>query len=155
MYVKSRGHRPRLPGDGVRTRLQDGESEASVDPGFSESHEIPVRRSAWPKVLLIGVVGVAAYLIFFRDGAPKSTPNHTTAPGWNDLIACSETSSLDGTKSLSLGEDGTATLREEGADGKDRGTTGKWSFDATSKRYAVITNTRLQVITRFSPAVAR
>jgi hypothetical protein len=112
---------------------------------------VPVKTRLWPKVLLIGSIAAAVYLIFFREDTHKSAPNRPTTPGWTDLILCSETISLDGKKTLSLGDDGTATLTEEGDDKKENAIKGKWSYDAKSQRYAVTTNGMTTTYTIASP----
>ena len=74
---------------------------------------------------------------------PEKVP---TALGWDDLISCSDSASLDGTRRLSMSENGHATLYESHGSSdrrKDHETTpreGAWSFDEISKRYLVVLN---------------
>lgn len=74
---------------------------------------------------------------------PERTP---TAPGWDDLISCSYSTSLDGTKRLSIFENSHAALFEERGPADRKGDQegpsieGTWSFDQISKRYLVVFN---------------
>jgi hypothetical protein len=60
-------------------------------------------------------------------------------PGWDELLDCSYTKSLDGTKQLELLDNQTAVLSDTAIkkDGEYRTATGNWEFDQTSKRYAI------------------
>jgi hypothetical protein len=84
--------------------------------------------------------GVAfVYWMFLHR--PERPPS---APGWDDLISCSEATSLDGTRRLSVSENSHAILYEAHgpSDRGERSETisreGTWSFDETSKRYVVV-----------------
>jgi hypothetical protein len=74
---------------------------------------------------------------------PEKVP---TALGWEDLIACSDSTSLDGTRHLFLSENSHATLYEaHGPSDRRRdheiiSKEGTWSLDEISKRYLVVLN---------------
>jgi hypothetical protein len=69
-----------------------------------------------------------------------------TALGWDDLVSCSDSTSLDGTRRLSVSENSHATLYEaHGPSDRRKGhetisREGTWSFDEISKRYLVVLN---------------
>jgi hypothetical protein len=82
-----------------------------------------------------------AYWVFVHG--PEKVP---TVPGWDDLISCSDSTSLDGTRRLSVSENSHATLYEaRGPSDRRKGhetisREGTWSFDEISKRYLVVLN---------------
>jgi len=69
-----------------------------------------------------------------------------TALGWDDLISCSDSTSLDGTRRLSVSGNSNATLYEARGpsdrrrDNEAISKEGTWSFDEISKRYLVVLN---------------
>jgi hypothetical protein len=90
---------------------------------------------------LIGCVALA--FLYWGPKTPKATV--PAVPAWDDLLACSDTISLDGTKHLALWDDHSVLLesehRSKNLDGKhDDSVRGAWSFDEISKRYAVTLN---------------
>ena len=74
---------------------------------------------------------------------PEMVP---TALGWDDLISCSDSTSLDGTRRLSVSGNSNATLYEargpsdRSRDNEAISKEGTWSFDEISKRYLVVLN---------------
>ena len=92
--------------------------------------------------VLCACTGLAfAYWVIVHK--PEKVP---TALGWDDLISCSDSTSLDGTRRLSVSENSHAILYEAHgpSDRGERSETisreGTWSFDETSKRYVVVLN---------------
>jgi hypothetical protein len=80
-------------------------------------------------------------LVFLYRADTSGVTSKTVVPGWDDLILCSELSSLDSLKELSLSEDHQAQFYDKSAaDPKRSKVTGSWSFDQASKRYSVKLN---------------
>jgi hypothetical protein len=69
-----------------------------------------------------------------------------TALGWDDLISCSDSTSLDGTRRLSVSENNNAILYEARGpsdrrrDNETISKEGTWSFDEISKKYLIVLN---------------
>ncbi|MGF6313430.1 hypothetical protein ABIB82_007570 [Bradyrhizobium sp. i1.8.4] len=55
--------------------------------------------------------------------------------GWNELVSCSDMTSLDGTQRMTLSEDQVVSLRDER--GPKSSKSGLWFYDQSSKRYSV------------------
>jgi hypothetical protein len=92
--------------------------------------------------VLCACSGIAfVYWVFVHR--PEIVP---TALGWGDLISCSDSTSLDGTRRLSVSENSHAILYEaHGPSDRRRGNEtiskeGTWSFDEISKRYLLVLN---------------
>jgi hypothetical protein len=93
---------------------------------------------------VLGVsTGIAFICWMFSNRSEREAP---AAPGWDGLISCAYSTSLDGTKRLSVSENSHATLYEE-HEPLDRKQgdeippiEGTWSFDESSKRYLVVLN---------------
>lgn len=90
--------------------------------------------------VLCACSGVAfVYLMF--EHRPAIAP---TALGWNELIYCSDSTSLDGTRRLSFSENSRATLyAAQGSSDRRNGheiisREGTWSFDESSNKYLVV-----------------
>jgi hypothetical protein len=82
-------------------------------------------------------------VIYFRSSTNtvKST-QLLENPGWNNLSACSDATSLDGRKGLGLLSDGRTTVYDnmpikDGETIEDHTTHGTWRFDEASKRYSI------------------
>jgi hypothetical protein len=103
--------------------------------------------------VLCACSGIAfVYWVFVHR--PEIVP---TALGWDDLISCSDSTSLDGTKRLSVSENSHAILYEaHGPSDRRRGNEtiskeGAWSFDQISKRYLVVLNGETRTYLLVSP----
>jgi len=95
----------------------------------------------WGSVLLlICLVGAGLYWAF-RNHSGNQTKD-SLPPGWYDLLDCSYTVSLDGTKELNVFENHGAVLYDKSVkvNGKYRMIDGNWTFDEASKLYAVTLN---------------
>jgi hypothetical protein len=92
---------------------------------------------AWAVIFWTIVIGIVTYAIFFRSRPPIETT--VLPPGWSELGQCTDTTSLDGRKSLSLSDNQVAELteRHDGERPKNSVTQGKWAFDERSKSYTV------------------
>src|SRR5262249_36250296 len=95
----------------------------------------------WAAALVVAFA-VTVYGCFFRSPHELSTiaTLPPAIPGWDDLVACSVTTSLDEKKSLSLSENGQASLQAEDQDGKISFANGEWRYEAASKRYSITLN---------------
>ena len=88
---------------------------------------------------------------------PSARKDWPIFPGWDDLIFCSYVQSFDGTKQLSFSANqfvrfsdyGSSSDRTKGQ--KDVTIDGTWSFDETSKRYAVSLNGETTVYSVIRP----
>jgi len=83
--------------------------------------------------------------MFFRSDHTKKAAAFQLPAEWLDLRGCTETRSFDGTKWLSLSEDKKAELQESlrtelYGKAAQRSSKGEWSYDPSSKRYAVTIN---------------
>jgi hypothetical protein len=75
---------------------------------------------------------LSAYF-YFQTSAPPDGP-----PGWEELILCSELTSIDSKKSLSLSEDFSAELTESIDGGGSKSSKGHWSLlDAEKHLYQI------------------
>lgn len=103
---------------------------------------IPTRqRVPWFNLLIVAAVAVAIYGIFFRGDHASKTDAPPPA-GWLDLLGCTYTRSLDGTKFLSLGDDNGVELQEpappdKSGISKNLRTNGQWTYDEATKKYVV------------------
>jgi hypothetical protein len=94
----------------------------------------------WDKILLVGAgIAALAYCQFKPDVQDGLVSN---VPGWDDLILCSNVTSLDETKTLDLDEDHRAVLNGTPALNAPQNAPppkveGTWSFDPTSKQYSI------------------
>ncbi len=83
--------------------------------------------------LLILGIGVV-YLFFFR-AEPKLPPG---PPGWDDLVLCSELTSIDSKKTLSLNEDFSARLKDSSGTGDPVWSDGRWALlNAGQRAYSI------------------
>jgi hypothetical protein len=117
--------------------------DVPVEPEFVELPQSPSRTRYWRSILIACILGAVVYAIYFRPSpnAIKSTrlPEN---PGWDDLSACSDATSLDGRKGLGLFSDGRASVYDntpikDGETIADHTTDGTWHFDEASKRYSI------------------
>jgi hypothetical protein len=65
----------------------------------------------------------------------SNTPNVPPVPGWDELVACADLVSVDGSKQMKLFENHFVRFFDGGAT-KDVGS-GKWSYFVQSKEYSV------------------
>jgi hypothetical protein len=75
-------------------------------------------------LLLIGLL-LAVYSHFQR---PSASARPEGPPGWDDLILCSELTSIDSKKSLSLNSDFSAELTDSSATSGSKSSKGHWSL---------------------------
>jgi hypothetical protein len=136
--------RPHLPA--FLPQTSDSADEAEFTELFKP------RPSWWSRLKVIGagVFAIMLYLAFASDflgfvfsGRDVAAPPQKPAvPGWNDLEPCAFLTSLDDKKNLALTEEQgvelvESDLDENGVATENRLLQGRWSYDATSKRYSV------------------
>jgi hypothetical protein len=124
--------------DGERRGLS-GDHEPVV-PEFIQLATTPRRqiRHLWP-ILATGAGMLAFYLIYFPEEGAKPRPE-PSPPGWETLLDCAFTTSLDGKKERNLFEDQSAVFYDKttkDGGGKYRTIDGTWSFDQAVKRFVV------------------
>ncbi len=73
---------------------------------------------------LIGSMQVGGYFLIQRSEAATAK----SPPGWDELSPCSELTSIDSTKSLSLNRDFSTRLVDRSSSGKPERTVGTWSL---------------------------
>ena len=117
---------------------------AIIDPPTREE-EPPRKRFPWLNLAGLGVAGIAVYWMFFRGDETKKPSTYDPPMGWLELLGCTGTRSLDGTKWLSLSDDKSAELREllpakKHEKSKERLSNGEWNYDEASKKYIVSIN---------------
>jgi hypothetical protein len=115
------------------------------NPMGSAEHSRSKPRAPWLALILLLIGGVVAYRVFFRTDIGRTHEERTLPAGWLDLSSCSFTRSFDGTKWLTLADDQSAQSREalspeQGKARNERVSTGKWSYDETSKQFSVTLN---------------
>lgn len=128
-------------------------SEDIVDAEFREADDLgpawqssdqprlkPQRR--WGSLLLLLCIGAGTAAYYFFGPEKKAAPKTEWPVGWAELIDCYSTTSLDGKRDLELSEDQHAVLYDKTAqeNGKYRAVDGSWSFDPTTKQYAITLN---------------
>jgi hypothetical protein len=124
------------------------QNQSGINSAWLVSPEMQVRRCTMSACLsnaikvLCACSGIAfVYWVFLHR--PEIVP---TALGWDGLISCSDSTSLDGTRRLSVSENSHAILYEaHRPSDRRRGNEtiskeGTWSFDEISKRYLVVLN---------------
>jgi hypothetical protein len=97
----------------------------------------------WIGVVLLLLAGAFIYGAFFRTNPSPETAQAPPAAGWMELGSCTFTRSFDGRRQMSLEDDQSAEVREpslppqQSKEGDERVSKGRWSYDETSKQYAV------------------
>lgn len=92
-------------------------------------------KTIWPSALLACAIAAGfCTAVLHRSG--NNAAQLVTVPGWDDLVLCADTTSIDGTKELELREDQHAVLRLKKDEG-DQTIEGQWSFNELTKRYSV------------------
>jgi hypothetical protein len=84
---------------------------------------------------VVGGCGMAALLLWILFIKEK-TPATLSPAGWDDLIACSELVSIDGSKRLSLFENHVLKVYDKTATKKTE--SGTWSYREQSKQYSIM-----------------
>lgn len=106
-----------------------------VEPDFIELPKPQSRmRYLWP--IFWGCAGLG--IIYLTLDRHKAVEQRVKLPGWTNLLPCSYAASFDGTKELSLSEEGRAVLYDKLAKGGS--IDGNWTFDETSNLYTVTIN---------------
>ena len=109
--------------------------EISVKPDCVELPKPPFRIRYWRPIFWSCVgIGIAVLTVYRHKAAEQPME----LPGWPDLLPCSYAASFDGTKELSLSDDGRAVLYDKLTKGGS--IDGNWTFDETSKLYTVTIN---------------
>ncbi|MGO8977479.1 MAG: hypothetical protein ACLPTZ_21235 [Beijerinckiaceae bacterium] len=93
----------------------------------------PPSRTRYLGPIFWGCAGISIVLLTLNPH--KAVEQPVELPGWTNLLPCSYAASFDGTKELSLSEDGRAVLYDKLAKGGS--IDGNWIFDETSKLYTV------------------
>jgi hypothetical protein len=99
----------------------------------------------WGSLLLLGciIAGGAGGIYWAVSAWDKSRQELDPWPlGWEELLDCSYTASIDGTKELNLFDNHRAVLYDKSTKegGKYRTLDGKWAFDQAAKHYTVTLN---------------
>jgi hypothetical protein len=104
----------------------------------------------WARVIAgLSVVALAWFVLpKFRDSTKTATV--PAVAGWDDLILCSDLVSFDGKKTLSLDEDGTASLHDN-SDTQRLSEKGKWQLGSRPGTYAINFNDRSLRYERIAP----
>lgn len=132
----------------IKEALRGGTSEVDaefidVDKDLPASYRPPIaapkHERPWGFILaLTCLAGAALYWVFVGgDDAKQTTVSEPL--GWSDLLDCSYTVSLDGTKELDLFDNQNVVFYDKSTkeNGKYRTIDGTWAFDETTKLYAV------------------
>jgi hypothetical protein len=78
-----------------------------------------------------GIVALLLWILFVKEKTPTTPP----IAGWDDLSACSELVSIDGSKRLSLSENHVVKVYDKTATKKTE--SGTWSHSEQSKQYSI------------------
>jgi hypothetical protein len=130
-----------------------GEANNEDEPK-SAFTEPPPRRigfgiGPWTAVFWGAVIDGIIYFGIHR----RMTETHsvqTAMAGWENLSRCSYVGSFDGTKELSLSENGNATIYDSTANNKS--IDGEWHFDKTTNLYTVTFNGESKSYSLLEPA---
>jgi len=145
--------------------VPDEQNDDVVDAEFTEvdddSHapkpfsSVPRRDKEWGSLIFLGCIVIGG--IYWAVSAWSSKPKQESEPwppGFEDLIGCSYTASIDGTKELNLLDNGTAVFYDKSIkEGKKyRMIDGNWTFDQNSKHYTVTLDGASTVYSIVEPA---
>jgi hypothetical protein len=129
-------------------------ADVDEDRPLRPPHKVdPKSGGQWGGVLLlICLVGAGIYWVFGRNQTDHQAKD-TLAPGWYDLLDCSYTVSLDGTKELNVFENHGAVLYDKSVkmNGKYRAIDGNWTFDEVTKLYSVTLNGETETYSLLGP----
>ena len=117
------------------------------------------RSVPWKSILLSSCVAAGAlyWMFLWPDVDEDNTkPPIALIAGWDEIGACASMASLDGTREIRLSENQNAEMWDHSSSKKGESdiAQGVWSYDATSKRYAVTLKgetTTYTLITRGEP----
>ena len=102
-------------------------------------------RLPWLTVIVLSCVVFGVTYRMTRIASKLGTPL-PSPPGWDDLVACAATISLDGNKELTLSHDERAELWDHSLGNitnPDKGVVkGSWRYDKGSKQYLITLRTR-------------
>jgi hypothetical protein len=79
-----------------------------------------------------GMAALLSWILFIKE----KTPATLYPAGWDDLIACSELVSIDGSKRLSLSENHVLKVYDKA--GTKKAESGTWSYREQSKQYSIV-----------------
>jgi hypothetical protein len=143
-----------MPDDGKKDVVDAEFVEVDAEPLQPRSKPAAPRQTTeWGSVLLlVCILAGVGYWIFsaLTSNTPQPEP---WPPGFEELIDCSYTASLDGTKELELFENNVAVMYDKSIkeNGRYRTLDGKWTFDETTKRYTVSLNNEPAVYSVVEP----
>ena len=95
-------------------------------------------RLGWWAWASLPVALAAVYAFWARSERVQKVESTPAKPGWEELGDCVSAQSLDGKRSIEFLRDGRAELRDTSIDKQQP--VGQWSYDETSKRYALNIN---------------
>ena len=116
--------------------------DSPAEPDLVEWPKPPSKaRYRWLVVIVVAAAG-AVYLIFIRGEDAKQATEPGPA-GWYELLDCSYTVSLDGSKELNLFQNQRAVMYDK-AKKNERGkyitVDGTWGFEEATKLYTITLN---------------
>jgi hypothetical protein len=85
--------------------------------------------------ILVGALLIGATVLWIAFRRTDQPLNEGLTLGWNELVSCSDLTSLDGTQRMTLSENHVVSLRDER--GPKFSKSGLWLYDEPSKRYSV------------------
>jgi hypothetical protein len=140
--------------------VSDQEGEDKLPPGWPSNLPVPIKQEtetaefteipddrrrpslAWWAGALMPAGLALLYVLWPRSEPTAKTKLMPAASGWEELGNCVAAQSFDGSKSLTLLDDGKASLGNTSAynpkETDHRQLFGTWKYDAVSKRYAVV-----------------
>ncbi len=119
---------------------------------FGELPEPPSKTNFWWPILIACAVTGAIYLTLDTGEEPEQAAK-SSSPGWENLLDCSHTASLDGTKELNLSENHRAVLYDKTKKENGRYLTfnGDWNFNEATTLYTVSLNGEATVYSIVEP----
>jgi hypothetical protein len=103
-------------------------------------------------LILAGLIALALY-IWLAIPTTK-WPIRPISAGWDDLIFCLDLVSFDGAKTLSITEDGTATIEQKSRPGSSTKVVGTWQLSGQPNRYILKFNEKENSYERIAPSGA-
>jgi hypothetical protein len=135
--------------DSIVAELSAKDNDAPLSPPSPPPKVYPKESGSWVGTILFICIGAVVYWVFGRnENVEQTTPQ---PPGWYNLIDCSSTASIDGTKLLDLSDDHQAVMSDVSKDNKSPAVHGTWAFDAATKLYTITLNDVATPYTQLSP----